>query len=336
MTDDSNLQIRLAARPDGLPTREHWTIATSPIEAPSEPGQVLVEVAYISLDPAMRGWIRDRRSYVEPVAVGDVMRAAGVGTVIASMHPGFEEGDQVTGFTGVQSHALVAGRDLTKVSDSLAPLPTFLGVLGITGLSAYFGLLDVGALEEGDTVLISGAAGAVGSVTGQIAKIKGAGRVVGIAGSDEKCRHIVEDLGFDAAINYKTEPVLGKIREHCPGGLDVYFDNVGGQILDDALACLGRGARVVICGAISQYNNLDGIRGPQNYLSLLVNRARMEGFLVFDYRERYPDALQEMAGWLAAGKLQHRETLVKGIESFPEAFQRLFSGEKLGKLVLAV
>mgnify|MGYP001812767715 CR=1 FL=1 len=336
MTTFDNLQVRLAARPEGLPTKEHWTITSSPVSELTGDGQVLVQVADSSVDPAMRGWIREGASYVEPVEVGDVMRAGGVGTVVASKHEGFAPGDQVVGLTGVQAHAVIDGAGLTKVSDQLAPLPTFLGVLGMPGLSAYFGLLDVGALAEGDTVLISGAAGAVGSVAGQIARIKGARRVVGIVGNDDKRQHIVADLGFDGAIDYKTEPVKDRIRELCPDGVNVYFDNVGGPILDDALLCLARGARVVICGAISQYNDLDNPRGPQNYLSLLTNRARMEGFIIIDYQERYAEAFTEMAGWFAAGKLSHRQTVVAGIETFPETFQRLFSGDKLGKLVIQV
>ncbi|MFH2006778.1 MAG: NADP-dependent oxidoreductase [bacterium] len=336
MTSESNLQVRLASRPESLPGPEHWTISTTPIVEPTKEGQVLVGVRYISLDPAMRGWIRAERSYIDPVEVGAVMRAGGVGTVLSSKHPDFAEGDQVLGITGVQSHALVDGGELNPIDERLAPLPTFLGALGMPGLTAYFGLLDVGALAPGDTVLISGAAGAVGSVAGQIARNKGAGRVVGIAGTDEKCRHIVDELGFDGAINYRTDPVRQKIGELCPKGVDLYFDNVGGQILDDALLCLGRGARVVICGAISQYNNLGDVQGPKNYLSLLVHRARMQGFIVFDYRERYPEAFKELAGWLAAGKLTHRETIVPGLETFPETFLRLFSGDKLGKLILQV
>ncbi|MBW2523199.1 MAG: NADP-dependent oxidoreductase [Deltaproteobacteria bacterium] len=336
MTTSDNLQVRLAARPEGMPTQEHWTISSTPVPELTDDGQVLVKVAYISVDPAMRGWIRQGASYVEPVAVGDVMRAGGAGTVVASNHEGFAAGDQVVGLTGVQSHVVIDGAGLTKVSGELAPLPTFLGVLGMPGLSAYFGLLDVGALAEGDTVLISGAAGAVGSAAGQIARIKGARRVVGIVGSDDKGQHLTTDLGFDGAINYRTEPVKDRIRDLCPEGVNVYFDNVGGPILDDALLCLARGARVVICGAISQYNDLDHPRGPQNYLSLLTHRARMEGFIIVDYQQRYPEAFMEMAGWFAAGKLHHRQTVVQGIETFPETFQRLFSGDKLGKLVIQV
>jgi NADPH-dependent curcumin reductase CurA len=336
MADEKNVQVRLAARPEGMPGAEHWRITEEPVPELTEDGQVLVKVAYISLDPAMRGWLRDGASYIEPVGVGDVMRAGGVGTVVASRHPDYNEGDQVLGVTGVQSHAVVEGKGLTRVNEQHAPLPAFLGALGMPGLTAYFGLLDVGAFAQGNTVLVSGAAGAVGSVVGQIARNKGAARVVGIAGSDEKCQYIVEELGFDAAINYKTEPVRQKIAEHCPDGVDVYFDNVGGDILDDALLNLSTSARVVICGAISQYNNLDDVRGPKNYLSLLVKRARMQGFVIFDYTTRYPEAFKELAGMLAAGKLRHRETIVQGIETFPETFLRLFSGDKQGKLIIKV
>ena len=336
MTTEKNLQVRLASRPDGLPGPEHWTIATAPIPELTETGQVLVKVSYVSLDPAMRGWLRAERSYIEPVGVGDVMRAGGVGSVIASNHAGFSKGDQVLGMTGVQSFAVVGGGELNQVNDQIAPLPAFLGALGMPGLTAYFGLLDVGGLAPGETVLISGAAGAVGSVAGQIARNKGAGYVVGIAGSDEKCRYVVEALGFDAAINYKTESVKQRVGALCPDGVDVYFDNVGGQILDEALLCLRRRARVVLCGAISQYNNLGDVSGPKNYLGLLVSRARMEGFVIFDYRDRYPEAFMALAGWLAAGELTYRETIVPGLETFPETFLRLFSGEKLGKLIIQV
>jgi len=335
MGTESNLQVRLAARPEGMPTRQHWEMSSTEIVWPSD-GEVLVKTAFISIDPAMRGWLRDAKSYLPPVAIGEVMRAGGVGTIIASEHPDLKEGEQVVGHIGVQSHALVQGGALRKVSEKLAPLPTFLGALGMPGMTAYFGVTDVGALEDGDTVLVSAAAGAVGSIAGQVARIRGSGRVVGIAGSDEKCRHVVENLGFDAAINYKTESVGEKIKELCPAGIDVFFDNVGGDILDHALSCLRQGARVVLCGAISQYNNLENVRGPRNYLSLLVNRARMQGFIVSDYSQQYGSAVGEMAGWLAEGRLRHRETIVQGLETFPETFQRLFSGEKIGKLLIQV
>ena len=335
MRTQRSFQVRLASRPDGIPNREHWEMGWTDINWPSD-GEVLIETAFISIDPAMRGWLREAKSYLPPVAIGEVMRAGGVGTVIASKHPDFREGEQVVGHTGVQTHAVVPGGTLRKVNDNVAPLPAFLGPLGIPGLTAYFGMTEVGAVKQGDTVLVSAAAGAVGSIAGQIARNLGARRVVGSAGSDEKCRHIVEDLGFDAAINYKTEALGERISERCPEGLDVYFDNVGGDILDAALAHLRIRARVVLCGAISQYNDLEEVQGPRNYLSLLVRRARMQGFIVSDYAEQYGRAAEEIGGWLAAGTLKYRNTIVQGIETFPETFQRLFSGEKLGKLLIQV
>lgn len=335
MSTERNFQVRLAARPDGMPTRQHWEMGSTDIVEPAD-GEVLVKTAFISLDPAMRGWLRKVKSYLPPVAIGDVMRAGGVGTVMASKYQNFKEGDRVVGQTGVQSHAIVPGKTLQRVDEKVAPLSAFLGVLGMPGMTAYFGVTDVGALAAGDTVLVSAAAGAVGSIVGQVARNQGAGRVVGIAGSAEKCRHVVEELGFDAAIDYKTIPVGDKLGEHCPEGIDVYFDNVGGDILDDALRRLRLGGRVVLCGAISQYNDLANVRGPRNYLSLLTNRARMQGFIVSDYTDQYPAATAEMAGWLAEGKLRYRETIVEGLETFPETFQRLFSGDKLGKLLIKV
>jgi NADPH-dependent curcumin reductase CurA len=296
---------------------------------------VLVRNRYISLDPAMRGWMRDARSYVPPVALGEVMRASAVGEIVASRHPDFAEGKHVTGLLGVQTLARVPGKGLHEVDPKRAPLPAYLGVLGMPALTAYFGLLDVGALAKGDTVLVSGAAGAVGSIVGQIAKLEGA-RAVGIAGGADKCKHLVDDLGFDAAIDYKHEDLRSRLKQACPDRVNVYFDNVGGETLDHALTQLAMRARVVICGAISQYNHLEDTRGPSNYMMLLVARARMEGFVVFDYAARYGEALRRLGGWLAEGKLHYRETVVPGIEQFPDAFARLFTGEKLGKLVLEV
>ncbi len=335
MSTGRSFQVRLASRPDGMPTRRTWEIGWHQITGPSE-GEVLVETAFVSVDPAMRGWLRDAESYLPPVAIGEVMRAGGVGTVIDSNSPDLEEGDQVVGLLGVQSHAVVPAAGLRKVSDEVAPLTAFLGALGMPGMTAYFGVTEVGALTAGDSVLVSAAAGAVGSVAGQVARNRGAGRVVGVAGSDEKCRHVVEDLGFDAAVNYRTEPLSESIGRHCPQGVDVYFDNVGGDVLDAALSRLRQGARIALCGAISQYNNLEEVRGPRNYLSLLVNRARMQGFIVSDYTDRFDSAIGEMAGWLAEGKLRYRETIVPGLETFPETFQRLFTGDKLGKLLIEV
>jgi NADPH-dependent curcumin reductase CurA len=330
-----NRQIRLAARPVGLPTAESWHVTEQAVPAPAD-GEFTVAVSHLSLDPAMRGWMNDVRSYIPPVELGAVMRAAGVGRVTASEHPGFAVGDHVTGAFGVQEHALSDGGGVVKVDPGLAALPTYLGTLGLTGMTAYFGLLEVGRPQEGDTVVVSGAAGAVGSVAGQIAKLKGC-RVVGIAGGEEKCRWLVDELGFDAAVDYKAEDVRAALKQHAPKGVDVYFDNVGGEILDAVLTRLARGARVVICGAISQYNATGSVQGPKNYLSLLVSRASMTGMVVFDYADRYAEAAAEMAGWLQDGRLTTREHVVQGgIEAFPDTLLKLFAGENVGKLVLQV
>jgi NADPH-dependent curcumin reductase CurA len=333
----TNHQFRLAARPVGLPKRSDWNYTEEPVRDPG-PGEVLVKTLYLSLDPAMRGWMNEGRSYIAPVGIGEVMRAGGAGRVIASANPAFAVGDHVTGVLGAQEYALVgaeAARGLTKVDPKLVPLPVYLGALGVTGLTAYFGLLDVGQAKAGDTVVVSGAAGATGMAAGQIAKIKGC-RAVGIAGGPDKCNFIVKELGYDGAIDYKNESVPEGLRKHCPKGVNVYFDNVGGQILDDVLAQLARGARVVICGAISQYNSTTGIKGPSNYLSLLVNGARMEGFVVFNYMSRYGEAAREMAGWMMAGKLKSKEDIVEGFETFPDTLLKLFRGENLGKLMIKV
>lgn len=330
----TNRQFRLAARPVGLPRGSDWTLVEEPVPQPGE-GEFLVRNEYISLDPAMRGWMNEGKSYVPPVAIGEVMRAYSAGEVMASNHPKFPVGSRVAGLFGVQEYALSDGKGARIVDTALAPLPVYLGVLGMTGMTAYFGLLDVGEAKEGDTVVVSGAAGAVGGVVGQVAKIKGC-RVVGIAGGEEKCRYLVDELGFDAAIDYKREDVRAALRQHCPKGIDVYFDNVGGDILDAALANLALHARVVVCGAISQYNATEGVRGPSNYLSLLVNRARMQGMVVFDYASRYGEAARDMGAWLAQGKMTSREDIVEGFDTFPDALLRLFRGDNTGKLLLKV
>jgi NADPH-dependent curcumin reductase CurA len=334
MSGEINHQIRLAARPVGLPKRGDWQFTENPMPVLRD-GEVLVRVLCISLDPAMRGWMNEGKSYIAPVAVGDVMRAGAVGQVVESKHPKFAAGEYVVGGLGVQEFAALDGAQLTKVDPRLAPLPKFLNTLGMPGMTAYFGLLDVGEPKEGDTVVVSAASGAVGATVGQIAKIKGC-RAVGLAGGAAKCRYVKDDLGFDVAIDYKAEDVRKSLRTHCPNGVNVYFDNVGGDILDIVLAQLARHARVVICGAISQYNNTTAIKGPSNYLSLLVNRARMEGMVVFDYASRYPQAIGDIAGWITAGKLKSREDIVEGLENFPETLLKLFNGENFGKLVLKV
>ncbi|MFO1397658.1 MAG: NADP-dependent oxidoreductase [Burkholderiales bacterium] len=329
-----NRQFRLAARPVGLPQRSDWTFTEAPIASPAD-GEVLVRVLYVSLDPAMRGWMSDAKSYLPPVALGDVMRAGGVGRVEISRHPRFAAGEYVVGTFGVQEYAIANGRGMHRVDPTRAPLPTYLNALGMPGMTAYFGLLDVGRPQPGNTVVVSGAAGAVGSLAGQIAKLNGC-RAVGIAGGPAKCAYLVDELGFDAAIDYKSENVRARLADHCPAGIDVYFDNVGGDILDAALARLAMRARVVICGAISQYNSTTGVRGPANYLSLLVNRASMTGMLVFDYADRYAEGMAAMGAWLATGKLKAREDVVGGLDNFPEALLMLFKGTNDGKLVLEV
>lgn len=317
-----------------MATRDDFDYTDEPLPQPAA-GEFLVKIEYLSLDPAMRGWMNDTRSYVPPVQIGEVMRALCAGTVETSNHAGFNAGDNVVGVFGVQEYAVSDGGGVIKVDPNLVSLPVYLGALGMPGMTAYFGLLDVGEPKEGNTVVVSGAAGAVGSVAGQIAKIKGC-RVVGIAGGAEKCKWIVEDLGFDAAIDYKSEDLRAALKQHCPKGVDVYFDNVGGETLDAVLGRLARRARIVICGAISQYNSEGPMKGPSNYMSLLVNRARMEGFVIFDYQDRYAEAAKEMAGWIAEGTLQHREDIVDGLEAFPDALTKLFKGGNIGKLVLKV
>jgi NADPH-dependent curcumin reductase CurA len=295
----------------------------------------------LSLDPAMRGWMNEGRSYIAPVAIGEVMRAGGVGEVVASRSAAFSIGDKVSGSLGVQEYCALdadaLGRaGLAKIDPKLAPLQKWLNPLGMPGMTGYFGLLEVGLPREGETVVVSGAAGAVGQTVGQIAKIKGC-RVVGIAGGRDKCEFVVRDLGFDACIDYKGGSVRDGLKQHCPKGVDVYFDNVGGEILDTVLTRINRGARIVICGAISQYNATGAVQGPKNYLSLLVNRARMEGIVVFDWARRFPEAIAEIAKWMSQGRFRSREDIVEGgVEKFPEALNMLFSGENFGKLVLRV
>lgn len=329
-----NHQFRLSARPQGMAERSDFDYVEEPVPQPGD-GEFLAKVLYISLDPAMRGWMNEGRSYIPPVGIGEVMRALGAAVVVESKNPAFAPGDHVVGPFGVQEYALSDDKGgAVKVDPNLAPLPLFLSALGMPGMTAYFGLLDVGQPKEGDTVVVSGAAGAVGMVAGQIAKIKGC-HVVGIAGGPDKCDFIVKELGFDSAIDYKNEDVGKALKEQCPDRINVYFDNVGGDILDAVLVRLARGARIVICGAISQYNE-DRMKGPSNYMSLLVNRARMEGFVVFDYADRYLEAVTEMGGWMLEGKLKSREDVVEGLEAFPDTLSKLFTGGNTGKLVLKV
>jgi NADPH-dependent curcumin reductase CurA len=344
-----NHQVHLASRPVGLPTEANWQFTEEPVDDPSA-GGVLVQVLALSLDPAMRGWMNEGKSYIRPVEIGEVMRAGGIGRVMASRTPAFAAGDLVAGTFGVQEYWAVSGEQLPKsglhkIDPRLGQPTQWLNVLGMPGMTGYFGLLDVGQPKAGDTLVVSGAAGAVGQTVGQLAKIKGC-RVVGIAGGQAKCEWVVRELGFDACIDYKGATPAGAerwdavregLKQHCAAGVDVYFDNVGVPILDAVLARINRKARIVICGAIAQYNATGGMQGPKNYMSLLVNRARMEGMVVFDYADRYPQAVAELAGYLKDGRMKSKEDVVRGgVRAFPSTLLKLFSGENFGKLVLHV
>jgi NADPH-dependent curcumin reductase CurA len=340
LTSAVNRQVRLAARPVGLPNRANWNLTSEPVQEPAA-GGVLVKTLSLSLDPAMRGWMNEGKSYIPPVGIGEVMRAGGVGVVIASSNPAFAVGDHVSASLGVQEYCLIAESEikrynLAKIDTRVGSITQWLNVLGMPGMTAYFGLMDVGLPKAGQTLVVSGAAGAVGQTVGQLGKILGL-RVVGIAGGPAKCDWVVRELGFDACVDYKAGNIKDSLRELCPKGVDIYFDNVGGDILDTVLTRITRGARIVICGAISQYNNTTPVKGPANYMSLLVNRARMEGMVVFDYADRYHLAIAEMAGYLKAGKMKSKEDVVTGgVEAFPDTLLKLFNGENFGKLVLQV
>lgn len=337
-----NHQVRLAARPNGMPVASDWQFTEEPVVEPGE-GGVLIKTLSLSLDPAMRGWMKEGKSYIPPVGIGEVMRAFGIGVVIASKHPGFAVGDHVTGGPGVQEYCMVPADQvkrsgLAKIDLRLGTVNQWLNVLGLPGMTGYFGLMDLGQPKAGGTVVVSGAAGAVGQTVGQMAKIKGC-RVVGIAGGAAKCDWVVKELGFDACIDYKAgfSAVKDGLKAHCPQGVDVYFDNVGGDILDTVLTCINKKARIIICGAISQYNNTTAVAGPKNYMSLLVNRARMEGIVVFDYADRYHLAIAEMADYLKDGRMKSKEDVVPGgVAAFPDTLPMLFSGANFGKLVLQV
>jgi NADPH-dependent curcumin reductase CurA len=334
-----NHQVRLAARPVGMPTRENWSFTTEEVAEPAE-GGVLIKTLALSLDPAMRGWMNEGKSYIPPVGIGEVMRAGGIGKVVASKNPAFAVGDHLSAGLGVQEYLMVGAEaikrsGLVKIDLKMGSVTQWLNVLGMPGMTGYFGLMDVGQPKAGETVVVSGAAGAVGQTVGQLARIKGC-RVVGIAGGPAKCEWVVKELGFHACIDYKSGSVKDGLKEHCPNGVDIYFDNVGGEILDTVLTRINRKARIIICGAISQYNNTKPVQGPKNYLSLLVNRARMEGIVVFDYADRYHLAIAEMAGYLKAGTMKSKEDVVSGLDTFPESLLMLFKGENFGKLVLQV
>jgi NADPH-dependent curcumin reductase CurA len=327
-------QVRLAKYVEGVPGDDAWAITH---DAPPEPadGEVEIDVRFVSVDPGMKGWSTPIRSYIPPVEPGQVMRAFGIGPVVRSASRHFAEGDIVTGFTGVQSRAVVRQGWLRPVDVDVAPPELHLSVLGMTGFTGYFGMLDIGRPEPGQTVVVSAASGAVGSVAAQIAKREGA-RVIGIAGGPEKCAHLTEELGLDGAIDYKAGPVADRLRSEAPDGIDVYFDNVGGEILDAVLMRINHGARIVVCGGISQYGDMADASGPGNYLQLISKSGTMQGFTMMDYMHRVPEAFADLSAWVADGSLRHRRHIVDGLESFPEAFRMLFRGDNVGKLLLRV
>jgi len=329
-----NRRIVLAERPSGLVNDSTTRLETSDLPELQD-GEALIKVGYLSIDPTIRTWMDDVPSYLPPIGIDEVIRSGGVGEVVESRSDAYQPGQLVFGMTGWQDYVIAddGERSMQVLPDGVPP-GIAIGILGVTGMTAYFGLTDVGRIKEGDVVVVSGAAGATGSAAGQIAKIKGAKKVVGIAGGAEKCAHIVDELGFDEAIDYKSDNVAQRLRQACPDGIDLYFDNVGGPILNDCLANLGLRGRVVLCGAISTYNSDGPPPGPSNYLSLLVRRGRMEGFIIIDYLDRFPAAQMEMAGWILEGKIKSSEHIVEGLEKAPEALNLLFSGGNTGKVIV--
>lgn len=332
----TNRQVRLAKRPSpGLVTPDVFSIEDQPLAEPGD-GEIRIKVAYISLDPAMRGWINDGRSYVPPVAIGEVMRAYAVGVVDASKHPKFQVGDAVQGLIGAQQYVISNGKGLVRVDPSAAPLERWVGGLGMPGWTAYFGLLEVGQPKAGETVVVSAASGAVGSLVGQIAKIKGC-RAVGIAGGPDKCRFVVGELGFDACIDYKAGGFAEKLKAACPNGIDVNFENVGGEIFDTILSQMNVHGRVALCGLISAYNATKAPDGPKNLRFVLTHRLKMQGLIVFDWKERIPEAIEQLGRWNREGKLRIREDVrTGGLEAFTDTLNLLYTGGNNGKLVLKV
>jgi NADPH-dependent curcumin reductase CurA len=329
----NNRTVRLLERPFGFPKKNIWSFNEENFDLDLKKNELLVKNEYISIDPAMRGWLNKGKSYISPVSIGDVMRAGTIGVVVRSKNNFFKVGDYVSGWGGVQEYNINDGKNFNIINDKKINIKSYLSVLGMTGLTAYFGILRVGEIKKNDTVVVSAAAGAVGSVVGQIAKIKGC-KVIGIAGGSKKCDYVKNILKFDDCIDYKSNNFFTNLKKSCKEGVDVYFDNVGGTILNQIMMFISKGARIVICGAISQYNQKP--TGPNNYLSLLVNRATMKGMVVFDYVDDYELAIKEMRKWILDKKLTTSEDIYEGIENFHEIFLKLFSGEKIGKLILKV
>ena len=330
----SNSQIVLVSHPQGMVKKSDMTLQTTTLPDHLPEGHVLVEIAYISLDPAIRGWLNPGTTYIKGVQIGEVVRTFSAGKIIESKNTNYQAGEYVWGLLGAQQYAIHDGQGLVKADLSKGPLSWHLGILGMPGMTAYFGLLEKGQPKAGETVLISGAAGIVGSTVGQIAKRKGC-RVVGIAGGAAKCKFLTEQMGFDAAIDYKNEDVLAGIQRTCPDKVDIFYDNVGGDILDAALAHLALGARVVLCGSISQYNSTDP-RGPKNYMKIVTARGYITGIIVFDYVSRYAEGIADIGQWLADGQMHVQEDIDEGLENFSSTLLKLYTGENFGKLLLKI
>lgn len=326
-------EIRLKSYPEGLPTPDDFELATVELPDPAD-GEVLVRNHYMSVDPYMRGRMRDSKSYAPPFALGAPLNGHSVGEVVTSTDPDFKPGDAVAGFGGWRDHCIASGADLVRVDPTLAPLQTYLGTLGMPGMTAYVGLLDIGRPEKGQTVFVSAASGAVGSIVGQIAKIKGC-RVVGSAGSDEKIAWLEGEAGFDAAFNYKRADHLNaELTRHCPDGIDVYFDNVGGAHLEAAITHMNHHGRIALCGMIGQYNATQPAPGPNNLMHAVGKRLALQGFIVSDHQERREAFFADMGAWIGAKKIKWRETMVQGLENAPGAFIGLFHGENFGKMIV--
>ena len=330
----TNRHLVLTQRPSGMVDDATTRLHQGPQPVPG-PGEALVHVRYLSMDPTIRTWMDDAPGYLPPIALGETVRGAGVGEVVESNSDRYAVGDLVVGLTGWQDYVIAdeGASSMQVIPPGIDP-PLVLSVLGVTGMTAYFGMIDVGRVTNGDTVVVSGAAGATGSIAGQIARIQGAAKVVGIAGTAEKCAWIVDELGLDAAVNYRSDDVAASLRKSCPEGIDLYYDNVGGEILDVCLAQLAMKGRIVLCGAISVYNEKTRPPGPRNILNLIVKRGRMEGFLVLDYLDRFLEGQVAMMGWLAEGRVKHSEHIVEGLERAPDALNLLFTGGNTGKVIV--
>ena len=330
---ERNRRLVLAERPTGMVDEQ--TVRMEEVEAPEPgPGEALARVRYLSIDPTIRTWMDDAPGYLPPIAIDEVVRSGGIVEVVRSNSEKYKSGDLLFGFTGWQEYVVASeATGYQALPDGVAPTLA-LSLFGITGMTAYFGLIDVGKVKEGDVVVVSAAAGATGSTVGQIAKIKGAAKVIGIAGGPKKCAGIVDELGFDEAIDYKSDNVAARLREAAPDGIDLFFDNVGGDILDACLAQLALRGRIVLCGAISGYNDRGTAKGPANYANLIIKRGRMEGFLILDYFDRLDEGRAEVAGWLAEGKIKSSEHIVEGLENAPEALNLLFTGGNTGKVIV--